>query len=45
MLAELDGPVLVDSEADDNMKDYTQDENDNQTSIDRDKNWKDFYPR
>lgn len=35
LLAEFDGPILVDSE----------EENDNQTIIDRDMNWKDFYPR
>ena len=37
LLAEFDGPVLVDSEADDNMKVYTE-ENDNQTIIDSDMN-------
>ena len=45
LLTEFDGPVLVDSEADDNMKVYTEEENDNQTIIDRDMNWKEIYPR
>lgn len=45
LLAEFDGPVLVDSEADDNMKVYTEDENDNQSIIDRDMNWKEIYLR